>query len=117
VPLQKILQICLRSLLNPHSGLKMFVKLIIGDRRDAVQEWLSRHVHWRQMQGKILRDILIEATSCQKVCATRLSTGNQGGAPTLGQWPQCYRVWNVIEIFKISDKNFNYAIKQQCDLL
>ncbi len=39
------------------------------------------------------RDILQEATSSQKLCATSLSTsdqgGDQGGEPTLGQWPQC----------------------------
>ncbi len=51
------------------------------------------------------RDILIEATSSQKVCATSISTVDQGGAPTLGQWPQGYRVWNEIDIFRISDKN------------
>ncbi len=44
--------------------------------------------------------ILIEATYSQKVCATSLSTGDQGGAPTLGQWPLCYRVWNEIDILK-----------------
>jgi len=30
------------------------------------------------------RDILIEATSSQKVLATKVSSGNQGGEPTLG---------------------------------
>jgi len=57
------------------------------------------------------RDILIEVISSQKVCATSLSTGDQGGAPTLSQWPQCYKVWNEIDIFKICDKNINYALK------
>jgi len=46
------------------------------------------------------RDILIEATSSQKVCATSISTGNQGGEHTLGHWPQCYRIWYEIEIFQ-----------------
>ncbi len=40
------------------------------------------------------RDLLIEANSSQKVCGTSISTGDQGGALTLGQWPQCCRVWN-----------------------
>jgi len=31
------------------------------------------------------RDILIEANSSQKLWATRVSFGGQGGAPTLGQ--------------------------------
>jgi len=30
------------------------------------------------------RDILLEATSSQKLWATKVSTGNQGGEPTLG---------------------------------
>jgi len=30
------------------------------------------------------RDTLIEATSSQKVWATKVSSGNQGGEPTLG---------------------------------
>jgi hypothetical protein len=38
------------------------------------------------------RDILIEATSSQKVRAAKVSSGDQGGEPTLGHWPQCYRV-------------------------
>ncbi len=54
--------------------------------------------------GTLHRDILIEATSSQKVRATKVSSGNQGGEPTLGHWPQCYRVWNEIEIFQISDE-------------
>ncbi len=33
------------------------------------------------------------------------STGEQGGEPTLNQWPQCYRVWYEIEIFQINLKN------------
>jgi len=65
----------------------------------------------------IHRYILIEATSSQKVCATSVSTGNQGGVPTLGQWPQCYRIWNEIDIFQISDKNLNYAFNHQCNRL
>ncbi len=35
-------------------------------------------------QGSHHRDILIDATSSQKVRATKVSTGNQGGEPTLG---------------------------------
>jgi len=31
------------------------------------------------------RDILLEATSSKKMGATSVSTGNQGGEPTLGQ--------------------------------
>ncbi len=50
------------------------------------------------------------------MCATSLSTGDQGDAPTLSQWPHCYRVWNEIDSFKISDKNFNYALKLQCNI-
>jgi hypothetical protein len=50
------------------------------------------------------------------VCATSVSTGDQGGAPTLGQWPQCYRVWNEIDTFQISDKILNYALKHQCNI-
>jgi len=52
------------------------------------------------------RDILLEGTSSQKVWATSISTGNQGGEATLDQKTQCYRVWNKIEIFQISDKIF-----------
>ncbi len=52
----------------------------------------------------IHRDLLIEAKSSQKVWATSLSTGDQGGEPTLGQWAQCYRVWNEIDIFQLSDE-------------
>jgi len=37
----------------------------------------------------IHRDILIEETLSQKVCGTSISTGDQGGEPTLGHWPQC----------------------------
>ncbi len=59
------------------------------------------------------RNILLEATSSQKVCATSVSSGDQGVAPTLGQWPQCYRVRNEIDIFQISDKILNYALKHQ----
>ncbi len=51
------------------------------------------------------RDILIEATSSQKVSATKVSNDDQGGELILGHWPQCFRVWNEIEIFQISDKN------------
>ncbi len=42
------------------------------------------------------RDILLETISNQKVCATSIDTAVQGGLPTLGQCPQCYRVWNEI---------------------
>ncbi len=56
------------------------------------------------------RDLLIEATSSQKVWAFFVSTGDQGGEPTLGQWPQCYRIWNEIDIFQINDKILNYAL-------
>ncbi len=57
------------------------------------------------------RDILIEATSRQKVFATSVSKYcDQGGAPTLVQWPQCSRVWKEIEIFQISDQNINHVI-------
>jgi len=49
-------------------------------------------------QDRDYRDIIIEATSNQKVIATSLSTYDQGGVLTLGQWPQYYRVWNEIEI-------------------
>jgi len=31
------------------------------------------------------RDILLETTSSQKVCATSIDTGDQGGVPTLGK--------------------------------
>jgi len=62
-------------------------------------------------------DILIEATSSKKVCATSVSTGEQGGAPTLGQWPQSYRVWYEIEIFQINLKNLNYALNNICNRL
>ncbi len=51
------------------------------------------------------RNILIEATSCQKVCATSVSTDDQGGEPSLGHLPQCYRVWYEIEIFQLNLKN------------
>jgi len=34
-------------------------------------------------EGTKNRDKLIEATSSQKKCATSISTGNQGGEPTL----------------------------------
>jgi hypothetical protein len=67
--------------------------------------------------SKFHRDILIEATSSQKVCTTSLNTGDQGGAPTLGQWPQGYRAWNEINIYKICDKNLNYALKHQWNIL
>ncbi len=50
-------------------------------------------------------DILIEATFSQKVWAARVSIGDQGGVPTLGQWPQCYRVWYEIDLIQIGDKN------------
>jgi hypothetical protein len=64
------------------------------------------------------RDILIEATSSQKVCATSISTDYyQCGAPTLGQWPLCCRIWNEIDIFQISDKNINYASNHLCNIL
>ncbi len=63
------------------------------------------------------RVIQIEATSSQKVCATSVSTGDQGGEPTFAQWPQCYRVWNEIEIFQISDKNHYYALNHGCNRL
>ncbi len=56
------------------------------------------------------RDILIEATSSQKVLATNVNNGDQGSATLLGQWPQCYFVWNEIDIFQISDKNLYYAL-------
>ncbi len=49
------------------------------------------------------------------MCATRVSTGDQGGMPTLPQWPQCYRVWNEIDIFQISDKKLNYALNHVID--
>jgi len=62
-------------------------------------------------------NLLIEATSSQKVRATSVSTGDQGGEPTLGQWPQCYRIWNEIEIFQISGKILNYALNHQCNRL
>jgi len=52
------------------------------------------------------RDILLEATFSQKVWATSISTGNQGGEATLDQKTQFYRVWNKIEIFQISDNIF-----------
>ena len=51
------------------------------------------------------------------MCATSISTGDQGGAPTLGHWPQCYRVLNEIDIFQISDKNLKYALNYQCNRL
>ncbi len=63
------------------------------------------------------RDILIGATSIQKVWATKVSSGDQGGEPTLGHWPQCYRIWNEIEIFQISDKIPNYALNNQSNRL
>ncbi len=61
------------------------------------------------------RDIQIEATSSQKVCATSVSTDDQSGMPTLGQWPQCYWVGNEIDIFQISVKNLNSASNHQCN--
>jgi len=51
---------------------------------------------WEGQRGKT------EATSSQKVCATSVSTDNQGGEPTLGHWLQCYRVWYEIENFQIN---------------
>ncbi len=45
------------------------------------------------------------------------SMGNQGGEPTLGHWPQCYRAWYEIENFQISLKNLNYALKNSCNRL
>jgi len=36
-------------------------------------------------RAKELSTSVIEATSSKKVCATSVSTGDQGGAPTLGQ--------------------------------
>jgi len=56
------------------------------------------------------RDILIEATSSQKVCVTSVSTGDQGSATT-------DRIWNKIDIFQISDGNLNYALNHQCNRL
>ncbi len=49
--------------------------------------------------------------------ATIVNSGNQGGEPTLGYWPQCYRIWNEIEIIQISDKILNYALNNQCNRL
>jgi len=63
------------------------------------------------------RDILIEATSRQKVRATSVSTANQRGEPTLGHWPQYYRVWYEIEIFQINLKNVKYALNSSCNRL
>jgi len=51
------------------------------------------------------------------VCATSVSAGDQGSVPTLGQWPQSYRVWYEIDIFKLSVKKFNYASNHQCQLI
>jgi len=48
-----------------------------------------------------------EATSSQKVCETRVCSGDQGGGPTLNQ---CYQIWNENEIFKIRFSNINYAL-------
>jgi len=59
----------------------------------------------------------IEETSSQKVCATSVSTGNLGGEPTLGHWPQCYRVWYEVEIFQINFKNLYYALMNRCNRL
>jgi len=45
----------------------------------------STHTMPRKIMLYSNREILIEATSSQKVCETRLSTGDQGGAPIIGQ--------------------------------
>jgi len=41
---------------------------------------------WKKHGSGLLahRDILIEATSSQKLWATKVSSGDQGGEPTLG---------------------------------
>ncbi len=63
------------------------------------------------------RDILLEATSSQKLRATKESTGDQGGGPLSVIDPQCYRVWNEIEIFQMSDKNIYSALNHCCNRL
>ena len=63
------------------------------------------------------RDILLEATSSQKVRATKVSSGDQGGGLLSVIDPQCYRVWNEIEIFQISDKNLYCALNRCCNRL
>jgi hypothetical protein len=57
------------------------------------------------------------ATSSKIMWTTSISTDDQSGEPTLGQWPQCYRVWNEIDIFKVSDNILNYALNHQCNRL
>jgi hypothetical protein len=63
------------------------------------------------------RDILLEATSSQIARETKVSSGDQGGEPTLSHWPQCYRIWNEIENFQIRDKNLYYALNNHCNWL
>jgi hypothetical protein len=63
------------------------------------------------------RDILLEATSSQKVRATKVSCGDQGGGLLSVIDPQSYRVWNEIEIFQISNKNISYALNHCCNRL
>ncbi len=63
------------------------------------------------------RDILLETTSSQKVRATKVRSGDQGGGLLSVIDPQCYRVWNEIEIFQISVKNLYYALYHCCNRL
>jgi len=46
------------------------------------------------------RDILIEATSSQKVWETSVSTGDQGGAPTLSHGPSVTEIEMKLTFFK-----------------
>jgi len=90
---------------------KSLTKLSVIWFKVLFSKWTTLEYTLSNIEKRIenLRDLL-EATSSQKVCATSISTGDQGGAPTLGQWPQCYRVWKEIEIFQRHLKNLNSVL-------
>jgi len=64
-----------------------------------------------------LRNPDLNSGAYHRVCATSVSSGDQGGEPTLGHWPQCCRFWYEIEIFEINLKNINYALNNNCNIL
>jgi hypothetical protein len=69
------------------------------------------------MTSAIKQRFFNSATYRQKVWATSVSNGDHSGEATLGQWPQCYRVWNEIDTFQISDNIVNYVLNQHCNRL
>jgi len=57
------------------------------------------------------RNILIEPTSSQKVCATSVCSGDQGG----GQLAASVTEFDMkLTFFKKSIKNLNYALNHRC---